>query len=502
MSAVMTARGVTKVFGATHALTGVDFDVQRGRVTALFGENGAGKSTLMKILAGIEQPTTGELELDGAPVSLPSPRAAADRGVVIIHQELSLFPNMSVADNLFMARERVRNGVMVDDRAQRETATALLERLEEPIDPRTDVGELRLGQQQIVEIARALAQDARVLIMDEPTSALSAAEVEVLFRIMRELTADGVAIVYISHHLEEALEIADTVVVLRDGGLVASAEAAEVDLGWIVEHMVGRSQDELFPDEHAETGDVLLRVENLSVADPRNPGRLSVDSVDLTVRAGEIVGLYGLMGAGRTELLEALAGRLKVENGEVHIDGALIEGPIAARIARGLTLVPEDRQRDGLVQSLSVGQNLSLAGLRRFIRGPLVSADKEREAVNAVIQSVTVKASGPDAPITSLSGGNQQKVVLGKALLTEPRVLLLDEPTRGIDVGAKADIFTLMTELAGRGLAVLFATSELEEALHVPDRLLVMAKGKVVRELRRGAASREEIMVASEGGER
>jgi len=247
---------------------------------------------------------------------------------------------------------------------------------------------------------------------------------------------------------------------------------------------------------------VLLRIENLSVADPGNPGRLSVDSVDLTVRAGEIVGLYGLMGAGRTELLEALAGRLKAETGEVHIDGALIEGPIAARIARGLTLVPEDRQRDGLVQSMSVGQNLSLAGLRRFIRGPLVSAEKERAAVDAVMQSVTVKASGPDAPITSLSGGNQQKVVLGKALLTEPRVLLLDEPTRGIDVGAKADIFTLMTELAGRGLAVLFATSELEEALHVPDRLLVMAKGKVVRELRRGAASREEIMVASEGGER
>jgi erythritol transport system ATP-binding protein len=502
MTAVMEAHGVTKVFGATHALKGVDFEVQRGRVTALFGENGAGKSTLMKILAGIEQPTAGELELDGEPVSLPSPRAAADRGVVIIHQELSLFPNMSVADNLFMARERVRRGVMVDDRAQRETATALLERLEERIDPRIDVGELRLGQQQIVEIARALAQDARVLIMDEPTSALSAAEVEVLFRIMRELTADGVAIVYISHHLEEALEIADRVVVLRDGGLVAEAEAKDVDLGWIVEHMVGRSQDELFPEDHAQTGDVLLSIRDLSVADPRNPGRLSVDNVSLEVRAGEVVGLYGLMGAGRTELLEALAGRLKAVNGEVEIDGVLIEGPVAARIARGLTLVPEDRQRDGLVQSMSVGQNLSLAGLRRFIRGPLVSADREREAVAAVMRDVTVKASGPDAPITSLSGGNQQKVVLGKALLTEPRVLLLDEPTRGIDVGAKADIFTLMNELAGRGLAVLFATSELEEALHVPDRLLVMAKGKVVREVRRGTASREEIMVASEGGER
>jgi erythritol transport system ATP-binding protein len=502
MSPVMTASGVTKVFAATHALKGVDFEVQAGRVTALFGENGAGKSTLMKILAGIEQPTTGELELDGAPVTLRSPRDAADRGVVIIHQELSLFPNMSVADNLFMAREKLRRGVVVDDRKQRESATTLLARLEEPIDPRTDVSELRLGQQQIVEIARALAQDARVLIMDEPTSALSAAEVEVLFRIIRELTADGVAIVYISHHLEEALEIADRVVVLRDGKLVAEAEAGEVDLGWIVEQMVGRSQDELFPDEHAESGPERLVVNELSVPDPRNPGRLSVDGVSLTVHAGEIVGLFGLMGAGRTELLESLAGRLKAVSGSVTVDGEIVEGPVAARIARGLTLVPEDRQRDGLVQSMSVGQNLSLAALRRFIRGPLVSADRERDAVTGVMRDVTVKASGPDAPITSLSGGNQQKVVLGKALLTEPRVLLLDEPTRGIDVGAKADIFTLMTDLAGRGHAVLFATSELDEAMHVADRLLVMAKGKIVRELRRGAASREEIMVASEGGER
>ncbi len=502
MSPIMAAHGVTKVFGATHALKGVDFAVEPGSVTALFGENGAGKSTLMKILAGIEQPTTGELELDGEPVALRSPRDAADRGVVIIHQELSLFPNLSVADNVFMAREKVRRGVIVDDRAERETATALLARLEEPLDPRTLIGELRLGQQQIVEIARALAQEARVLIMDEPTSALSAAEVEVLFRIIRELTADGVAIVYISHHLEEALEIADRVVVVRDGGLVAEADAGDVNLAWIVEHMVGRSQDELFPDEHAETGPVLLRVSELSVPDPRNPGRLSVDSVSLTVRAGEIVGLYGLMGAGRTELLETLGGRLRSIGGVVEIDGELIEGPVAARIARGMTLVPEDRQRDGLIQSMSVGQNLSLAGLRRFIRGPVVSTARERAAVTAVMRDVTVKASGPDAPITSLSGGNQQKVVLGKALLTEPRVLLLDEPTRGIDVGAKADIFTLMTELAGRGLAVLFATSELEEALHVPDRLLVMAKGKVVREIRRGAATREEIMVASEGGDR
>ncbi len=263
--------------------------------------------------------------------------------------------------------------------------------------------------------------------------------------------------------------------------------------------MVGRSQDELFPSDHAHAGRELLRIEDLSVPDPRNPGRLSVDNVTLTVRAGEIVGLYGLMGAGRTELLEAVAGRLPTVTGSVAVEGETIDGNIAARIAQGITLVPEDRQRDGLVQSMSVGQNLSLSSLRRFIRGPFVSRDRERAAVTSTMRDVTVKAAGPDAPITSLSGGNQQKVVLGKALLTEPRVLLLDEPTRGIDVGAKADIFELMTGLAGRGIAVLFATSELDEALHVPDRLVVMAKGKVVREVRRGSASREEIMVASEG---
>jgi erythritol transport system ATP-binding protein len=351
-----------------------------------------------------------------------------------------------------------------------------------------------------VEIARALSQDARVLIMDEPTSALSVAEVDVLFRVIRDLTAHGVAIVYISHHLEEALEIADHVVVFRDGQLVAEAEAADVNAGWIVEKMVGRRPDELFPAEHAEVHGELLTVEDLVVADPANPGRLSVDEVSFTVHAGEIVGLYGLMGAGRTELLETLAGRLQPQSGRVTLDGRPVaRASIAQRIQRGVTLVPEDRQRDGLVQPMSVGQNLTLASLGRFVRGLAVRQGEEREAVEGMMKDVTVKASGPQAPIGSLSGGNQQKVVLGKALLTRPRVLLLDEPTRGVDVGAKADIFELMTQQAKEGRGILFATSELEEALHVPDRLLVMSKGRVVQEMRRGTATREEIMAASEG---
>jgi erythritol transport system ATP-binding protein len=267
--------------------------------------------------------------------------------------------------------------------------------------------------------------------------------------------------------------------------------------------MVGRNPDSLFPDAHPTAGQERLSVEALTVADPSNPGRLAVDGVSFSVKAGEVVGLYGLMGAGRTELLETLAGRLRPESGRIVVDGSDVDGGgVAERIALGLALVPEDRQRDGLVKPMSVGQNMSLSGLRRFVRGASVSRRAENTAVAEMMRDVTVKAAGPDAPITSLSGGNQQKVVLGKALLTEPGVLLLDEPTRGIDVGAKADIFELVTGLAERGLAVLFATSEIEEALHVPDRLLVMSKGRVVREFRRGSASREEIMMASEGIDR
>jgi erythritol transport system ATP-binding protein len=497
---VMRARAINKVFGATHALKGVDFAVTPGRVTALFGENGAGKSTLMKILAGIESPTTGTLELDGEPVVLDGPRDAAARGIGIIHQELSLFPNLSISDNVFMARERARHGLMIERGEQREVTRRLLERLDEPLDPGTMVGDLRVGQQQIVEIARALAQRARVLIMDEPTSALSVAEVEVLFRVIRDLTDDGVAIIYISHHLEEALEIADHVVVFRDGQLVADAEADAVDLRWIVERMVGRNPDELFPAEHAERREPRLVVESLVVTDPSNPGRLAVDDVSLTVRAGEIVGLYGLMGAGRTELLETLAGRLQAASGTVTLDGERLDrAAIGERIVLGVALVPEDRQRDGLVPSMSVGENMTLASLSKYVRNLWVARDRERSAIDGMMRQVTVKASGPQAPIASLSGGNQQKVVLSKALLTEPRVLLLDEPTRGIDVGAKAEIFELMTRQAQDGLGVLFATSEIEEALHVPDRLLVLSKGRVVREFRRGEATREEIMAASEG---
>ena len=494
---VMRAQSVSKVYGGTHALRGVDFEVRAGRVSALLGENGAGKSTLMKILAGVEQPTTGRLELDGAPVRFASPSDAVRHGVAIIHQELNLCPNLSVADNVFLGRERGRAG-FVDDAEQRELAEALFERLEEPIDPRRPVGDLRLGQQQLVEIARALSEDARVLVMDEPTSALSATEVQVLFRVIRDLTAHGVAIVYISHHLDECLEIADDAVVLRDGAVVASAPMRDVDLSWIVEHMVGRDQSDLYAPMAFAPGAPLLELRDVVVADPENAGRLAVRGVSLTVHEGEVVGLYGLMGAGRTELLEALAGRNEVVSGEISLGGTPVSGlSIAERIRRGLALVPEDRQRDGLVQALSVGRNLSLAALGGFLRGLVLNRRSESDAVRRMMDAVRVKAAGPHAEIGSLSGGNQQKVVVGKVLMTAPRVIVLDEPTRGIDVGAKADVFALMAEQAGQGRGVLFATSEVEEVLHAADRIVVLSRGRVAGEFDPRTTTREDVMAAS-----
>lgn len=497
-SVVMRARGITKSYGATRALKGVDFSIRKGTVTVLFGENGAGKSTLMKILSGVEPPTSGTLELDGEPLQLRDTVDAASHGIAIIHQELSLAPNLNVRDNIYMGREQARGGVLIDYAAENATTVRLMERLEEYLDPKTLVGDLRLGQQQIVEIARALAGNARVLIMDEPTSALSGSEVEVLFKLIRELTAENVAIVYISHHLEEALEIADHAVVFRDGDLVAIGDRNDIDLGWVISNMVGRDVGKLSPDLLDEFGEPVLALENIVIADPSNPARLAVDDLSLEVRAGEVVCLYGLMGAGRTELLEALAGRIPIQSGTVTLKGKTIgRETIAERIELGLALVPEDRQRDGLVQTMSVGENASLANLLTFVKGVLIHRRRERESINKAIADVRVKTSGPSAAISSLSGGNQQKVVISKILMTEPDVILLDEPSRGIDVGAKAEIFGLMAREAKRGLGVLFATSEVGEALGVSNRVIVLSKGRIVGEFNPAHTDREGLMVAS-----
>jgi erythritol transport system ATP-binding protein len=494
---VLRAVNIAKTYGVTRALKGVDFEVRRGKVTVLFGENGAGKSTLMKILSGVEQPTAGELILDGAPTVLQSTNDAVAKGISIIHQELNLCANLSVRDNIFIGRELRKRTGAIDYAREREITQQLMDRLEEPISPTTLVQDLRVGQQQIIEIARALAADARILIMDEPTSALSATEVEVLFKVIRDLTQHGVAIVYISHHLEEAIEIADYAVVFRDGDLVATENAANIDLSWVVRQMVGREADYDFRDEPRDYGDVALSIEGVTVAE-LDTGRIAVNNVSLDVRQGEIVCLYGLMGAGRTELMEALAGRDPLSGGRVLLDGVDIAGrTIAERIELGLGLVPEDRQRDGLVQMMSVGSNLSLPSLLSNVRNLFISRRAEREKVRRQIEDVRVKAAGPDALITSLSGGNQQKVVIGKILLTDPKVILLDEPTRGIDVGAKGEIFALLFREARRGLAVLYVTSEIGEALTASHRIVVMSKGRIVREFDPRTATRDEIMAAS-----
>jgi erythritol transport system ATP-binding protein len=494
---VIKARGITKEYGVTKALKGVDFDVRAGKVTTLFGENGAGKSTLMKILSGVEQPTSGTLEVNGELVSFASTTDAVAKGIAIIHQELNLAPNLPVRDNIFMGRE-LKGRFGVDFEAERKATVAVLNRLEEPIAPETLVADLRLGQQQIVEIARALSADASILIMDEPTSALSATEVEVLFKVIEELKARDVAIVYISHHLEEAIHVSDYCVVFRDGEMVATEDAKNINLNWVVSKMVGRELGKDSSMTSGAKGKPVLEIENYVVADPTNANRMAVDGVSLTVHAGEVVCIFGLMGAGRTELLESVAGRLPAVSGKVFVDGKDVSSKsIADRIDMGLALVPEDRQRDGLVQSMTVGENLSLAHLGKLLRRMFIHRSAENKEVDKKIADVKVKTSGSKALITSLSGGNQQKVVIGKILMTKPKAIILDEPTRGIDVGAKAEVFALLAEQAAAGKAVLFATSEIGEALYSSTRILVMRRGKFVEEFDSKKAKREQVMAAA-----
>jgi erythritol transport system ATP-binding protein len=493
---VLRAEAIGKVYGGTVALDDVDYDVEHGRVAVLIGENGAGKTTLMRILAGVEAPTRGRLLLDGRPVRFDSPRDAAAAGIAIIHQELSLFPDLTVAENVFAGREPCRLRIVTDRaRAERETR-AVLERLEQPIDPRVRCGELPLGQQQVVEIARALTREARVLIMDEPTSALSSAEVSALFRLIRELRARGTAIVYVSHRLEELMEIGDRLTVLRDGRRVAVREATDASVGWIVEQMIGRSVAGPATHPAPAPGEPLLEVARLSLR--RDAGRLLLDDVSLQVAAGEVVGLYGLMGAGRTELLECLAGARTANTGAIRLHGEGLERlDLPARLGRGVILVPEDRQGAGLFPSLSVAHNVTLASLRSHVRRLALSPAAERTTVARMVSELAVAMATPAARLGPLSGGNQQKVVIARALLTQPRLLLLDEPTRGIDVGAKAELRALVRRLAAQGVGIVFASSDLEEVLGMADRIVVLSNGRVTGRFAASEASHEALVAAA-----
>ncbi len=493
----LQAERIVKRYPGTTALDCVDFTVHAGKVNVLIGENGAGKSTLMKILAGVEAPSEGRLVLNGTPITLANPREARAHGIGIIFQELSLFPNLTVSENVFIARELVTGLGTIQTGRQEAVTRALMQRLEQSIEPDTLVEDLRIGQQQLVEIARALAEEVSILIMDEPTSALSDAEAGVLLRIVRELTAQGVAIVYISHKLDECLQIGDHFTVLRDGRLVAEAPASEVSLAWIVEHMSGRTSDTLFRRRTRPAGEVVLEAEGITLPRAHGDGFL-VEDVSLSVRAGEIVGIYGLMGAGRTELLECLFGMQLRSAGSVRLGGVeLSSRPIEERLRLGLALVPEDRQQLGLVQTFSVAENITLAHLRALRKGIALSAGREREEVDRLIAQLGIKVSDPAQSITTLSGGNQQKVVLAKNLLTRPKVLMLDEPTRGIDVGARSEIFALMNDLAGEGLGVLFVSSELKEVVAMADRAIVMARGRITGEFAGDRLTEQHLAAAS-----
>lgn len=493
---ILTAENVTQIYPGTVALDDVSFNVRKGKVNVLIGENGAGKSTLMKILAGVQIPTRGKILLDGKEIQPRSPLEATHLGIGMVFQELNLCPNLSVVDNIFLARETTRKNGLIARRSQKKLAQELLLKLEQKINPDELLSDLRLGEQQIIEISKALAQDVRILIMDEPTSALSATEVEVLFRVIRELKSNGVAIIYISHKLEELTQIGDYVTILRDGKKVAEVEVKDVTVPWMIEEMVGRNPATLFVRKERQIGKVLLKTEDITL--PSTGGGYLLDHISFELREGEILGFYGLMGAGRSDLVEYLAGARPQATGKIWLDGEPVTAPtIPDRIQSGFVLVPEDRQRDAIVPTLSVMNNMLLASLKKYLRGGFINPPQEIIATDSQIKDLSIRVADPQQPITALSGGNQQKVVVAKGLLTQPKVLLLDEPTRGIDVGAKSEISEIMSRLAAQKYGVIFISSELKEVLAMSDRILVMSKGKITGEFSHQEATEEKLVTAA-----
>ncbi len=492
-------KDITKSFGGVRALDGVSLRARAGEVHAICGENGAGKSTLMKILAGAIPDHGGEILLDGRPVRFAGPRDAEDSGIRIIYQELNLVPELTVAANLFLGREKTGPFGILDGRAMEAHARRLFDRLGTPISPRSRVADLRIGDQQMVEIAKALAIEASIVIMDEPTSALSGAEVARLYRVINDLKAAGTAILYISHKMNEVFTLADAITVLRDGKFVAGSSRADTRPDQVVRWMVGREIAGLHFDPRPSSGKAMLRVEGLSLPSPIGSGRPALQGLDFHVEAGEIVGIAGLLGAGRTELLEALFGATLVHpTGTITLDGqpARFADPGRA-IASGVALVTEDRKTLGLFTKMTVAENITIRRLDALTRAGLVDRKAEAEAVRDSIRRLAIKTDGGGAPITSLSGGNQQKCIIARWLLINPRLLLLDEPTRGIDVGAKAEIYALIRKLAGEGMAILMTSSELPELLTVADRILVLCEGRLTANIPRAEATEEVIMQAA-----
>jgi ribose transport system ATP-binding protein len=486
-SPLLDIRKLTKRFPGVLALEHIDFQVLPGEVHALVGENGAGKSTLMKIIAGVYDFDEGEVHWKGQPVHFRTPRQAQDAGIVTIYQELNQVPQLSVAENIFLGGELMR-GAFIDWPTMMRRSREMLARLHLEINPRTPVGELGVAKQQMVEIAKALHHKADLLILDEPTSALSLTETEYLFQIMRELKAQGVSIIYISHHLEECFQIGDRITVLRDGHHIETRPASAFNMDSLISLMVGRDLTEQYPKEAIPRGREMLRVDGLTQGE-------RLQDISFSAYAGEILGIAGLVGAGRTELVRAIFGADPIDSGRISIEGqpVTIRSPQDA-IRHGMGLLTEDRKRQGLILGLSTRENTTLSVLERLRRLIFTDERKERDLTQTFIDRFAIKTPGQDQLVINLSGGTQQKVVLSKWMATEPRVLIFDEPTRGIDVGAKVEIYRLMNQLARDGVAILMVSSELTEILGMSDRILVLGAGRVQTILDRAEATQESIL--------
>ncbi|MFP4204788.1 MAG: sugar ABC transporter ATP-binding protein [Spirochaetaceae bacterium] len=494
MSYALRMEGIHKRFPGVHALRDVTFEVEAGTVHALVGENGAGKSTLMKLLSGSLRKDEGRIEIDGEEVELDSPAEAQARGVSMIYQELTVIPFRSVAANILLGREpRTAGGMLIDYRELHHRAVQLLDRIDVHVDPEEIVGQLSIAQQQMVEVAKALSLEAKIIIMDEPTSSLTDRETETLFRIIRELKRQGITVVYISHRLEEVFDIADRVTVLRDGQSVHTSAVDETDPDAVVRFMVGRTLTEFFPKHEAEIEETILEVDGLS-------GHRFND-VSFSLRKGEILGVSGLVGAGRSEMARALVGIDRASAGEIRYLGKTVAlGSVRAMMRRGFVYVPEDRKEQGLFLRMTVRDNLTISSLERIFTFGLVRVRTIVELASEYVARLRIQTPSLQQLVRNLSGGNQQKVILARYLALEPRVLILDEPTRGIDVGAKAEIHDIIGSLAERGVSIIMISSELPEIVGVADRVLVMRQGRVAGELHGGEITQDAVMQKAAGG--
>ncbi|MFX3622927.1 MAG: sugar ABC transporter ATP-binding protein [Ectobacillus sp.] len=489
-------QSISKAFNGNPVLKDVQFSLQAGEVHALMGENGAGKSTLMKILTGVYEKDSGRILIDGKEQSFKSAKEAEDNGIAFIHQELNILPNLTVAENMFLGKELKygRTGIL-RTREMNEKAEQQLQSLGLHVKGSKLAGELSVGQQQLIEIGKALMTNAKVIIMDEPTAALTDREIETLFAVINKLRKENVSFVYISHRMEEIFSICDAITILRDGEYVGTRLIPETSFDEVVSMMVGRSIGERYPERTAQPGEVIFELRN-------GTKKGKFESVSFTLRKGEILGVAGLMGAGRTEIMKAIFGYDRLDEGQIFINGkeTKIKSPIDA-IANKIAFITEDRKSEGLILDFSIRENLALPNLKRISKSGILQGGKEAEFVSNMISKLNVKAASGEQPVKSLSGGNQQKVVLAKWLGIQPDILILDEPTRGVDVGAKKEIYSIMNELTEQGVAIIMVSSELPEILGMSDRVLVIHEGKAGGILERSAATQESIMALATGGE-